>query len=188
MKLKMMLLMLVLVLSVPVVAQAQSEAANAHRPFEIGWNVLSYSRQGSVNLYGGDLSFTAYPSQRIGIVADVAIHTTNVGTVDLTTTTYRFGPKFVFKHGSRIRTFGEAIFGGVNLSGSQSVVTGGTTTTSTESVNGFAMAFGGGIDIGIRPWIAIRAAQVDYSYFSVEGGSSNGARIGGGLVFRFGPH
>jgi opacity protein-like surface antigen len=179
-------LVLVFMMCVPVLVHA--EDANAHRPFEIGWNVLSYSRQGSVDLYGGDLSFTAYPSQKIGIVADVAIHSGTVNSLDLTSTTYRFGPKFVFKHGSRVRSFGEVLVGGTHLNGSASITAGGTTTTQSESISGFAMAVGGGLDVGIRPWIAIRVAQVDYSYLHISGGSSNGVRIGGGLVFRFGSH
>src|SRR5262245_13965185 len=46
------------------------------RRFDIAWVVLSYNRQGTVNLYGGDLSFGTSITDRVGIVADVAIHQT----------------------------------------------------------------------------------------------------------------
>lgn len=174
---------LVVLIAVPVFAQ---EMPNAFRRYEIGWNLLSYSRQGSLNLYGGDLSFTAYPIQRFGITADVAIHQTSLQGTDVTTTTYRFGPKFVSRYGKRASTFAEALFGGTRLTGSTTSLSGGSTTTTSEHADGFALAIGSGVDIAIRPWIAVRAVQVDYSLLHFSGITSNGLRVGGGLVFRFG--
>jgi opacity protein-like surface antigen len=66
------------------------------------------------------------------------------------------------------------------------------------SANAFAMAFGGGIDIGLSRHFAIRAAQVDYlrtNFNSVDALASglstdlnnhqNSFRYSGGVVWRF---
>ena len=46
---------------------------------------------------------------------------------------------------------------------------------------------GGGVDIGIKPWLAVRAIEGDYSGIHVSGGGwSNGVRLSGGVLFRFG--
>ena len=100
---KMKFVLLAMLLFIPTLAMA--EEANAPRPFEIGWNVLTYNRQGSVNLYGGDLSFTANVKPKLGIVADVAISQRTVNSIDVTITQYRFGPKFMVKSGGRITAF-----------------------------------------------------------------------------------
>jgi opacity protein-like surface antigen len=182
-----LLTLLMITFAIPVFAQ---EAPNAFRPVEIEWNLLSYSRQGSINLYGGDLSFTGYPTKRFGITADVAVHSGTAGGLDVDTITYRFGPKFRTPLGKRWTHFGEFLVGGSRLTGSTTALSGGATTTSSASTSGFALAFGGGLDVAIRPWIAVRVVQFDYSYlrFSEIDTSSNGFRVGGGLVFRMGPH
>jgi hypothetical protein len=48
------------------------------------------------------------------------------------------------------------------------------------------MAFGGGLDVAIRPWFAIRAGQLDYEYFRIQGEGGDGIRAGAGIVFRLG--
>jgi hypothetical protein len=173
--------------ALPAFAQ---ETPNAFRPVEIGWNLISYSRQGDANLYGGDLTFTFYPHKRIGIAADLAVHSGEFGGVDLDTVSYRFGPKWRTPLGGRFTHFGQVLFGGSRLTGSSTGFSGGTTNTSSVSTNGFAFALGGGIDLGIRPWVAWRMAQFDYSYlnFGTINVSSNSFRVGTGLVFRMGPH
>lgn len=168
--------------------------ANEFRRFEINWNVLSYSRQGSVNQYGGTLSLAVSLNDRVAIIADVGIHqpSTTYAGVDVTTSTYRFGPKISSRHGRRLTTFGQFLAGGVRLTGSGSAIIGGTTVTASESVNGFSMLAGGGVDIRIRPWFAIRAVEGGYSGLhiadtaEVEGVWSNGYRVSAGIVFRFG--
>lgn len=174
-----------LLAALPLAAQ---DDANAQRDFEIGWNVLSYVRQGDVNLYGGDLSFTVHATPRIGIVADVSVSRSTDTSPTIDIYTYRFGPKFVVRRGGRITTFGEILAGGTRLKGSASAVVAGTTIAVSDSINGFSFAVGGGVDLGIRPWIAWRIAQFDYSLLKFSGidGTSNGFRVGTGLVFRFG--
>ncbi|HZI51392.1 MAG TPA: hypothetical protein VFE29_06180 [Terriglobia bacterium] len=173
---------------------AEPSPANEFRRFEINWNILSYSRQGDLNQYGGTLDLAVSLNERVAIIADVGIHQpiTTVAGVNVTTSTYRFGPRFSARHGRRVTTFSQFLAGGVRLTGSGSVFIGGTTVTASESVNGFSMLVGGGVDIGIRPWFAIRAVEGGYSGLhigdvgGVEGGWSHGFRVSGGIVFRFG--
>jgi len=185
---------ILLALSIPAFAQAppqtppQKEAPNTYRGYEIGWNLLSYAQQGSIDLYGGDVSLTIYPWKSIGIVADVAVESGTYSSLGVTITNYRFGPKFVARRGRRVTTFGEVLFGGSHLTGASSSYIAGTTITASQSTNGLSLAFGGGLDIAIKPWFAFRPAQFDYSYiyFNQYDTHSGGFRISGGLVFRFG--
>jgi hypothetical protein len=107
------------------------------------------------------------------------------------TVTANFGRSAVFAHG----LFGQAhssLGAGVNIP-----IIGGISTGLT-SANAFAMAFGGGVDIGVSRHIAIRAVQVDYlrTQFSATdalatglssslGDRQNSFRYSTGIVFRF---
>jgi peptidoglycan-associated lipoprotein len=91
--------------------------------------------------------------------------------------------------------FGEArssLGAGVNIP-----IIGGISTDLT-SANAFAMAFGGGLDIGLTRHLAIRAVQVDYlrtqfnatdalttGLSSSLGNRQNSLRYSAGIVFRF---
>lgn len=171
-----------LVLSALVVAfvggimasDASAQNANSFRRFDINWNVLSYSRQGSIDQYGGTLGFTYHINEKWGFVADLGHHET--GSDLLETTTYRFGPKLSNRVGTRVKTFGQFLVGGARL-----------TVPNVGSANGFSMLMGGGVDIGIKPWLAVRAIEGGYSGIHVSGaGWSNGLRLSGGVLFRFG--
>jgi opacity protein-like surface antigen len=54
---------------------------------------------------------------------------------------------------------------------------------STESENGFAGAFGGGLDIRASDKIDIRVIQVDYNPMRVSGTTLHNFRFGVGIVF-----
>ncbi len=178
MKKSLMFLVVCILVGGAFTSKASAQAANQFRRFDINWNVLSYSRQGSLNQYGGTLGFTVHVNEVWGVVADVGVHEPILG--GLRTTTYRFGPKFSGRVGDRVTTFGQFLAGGFHLSNPD-------LGTLSPSVNGFSTLIGGGLDIGIRPWFAIRAVEGGYSAFHFNGtGWSNGARISSGIVFRFG--
>jgi hypothetical protein len=74
--------------------------------------------------------------------------------------------------------YAHALFGGFHASAG---VSGFSASTS-----GFAMMFGGGLDIKVAPRIAVRAAQVDWMSLRAEGETSNNnVRVSTGIVFRF---
>ena len=178
-------------------SQAQVEPpsksdANEFRRFEINWNILSYQRQGEVDLGGGTLGLTININEGFGIVADLGVHSTDISGVETTLTTYRFGPKFSHRIGGRVTFFGQFLAGGVRLRGDLSEAFGGATANLSFAGNGFSVYGGSGLDVGIRPWFAIRAIEGGYSGFYVDNlagyelGWSNGFRVSGGIVFRFG--
>ena len=161
---------------------------NKFQRFDVGWNVLSYSRQGSTNGYGGDLSFAVHASDRLAIVSEFTLHKATVSGMVSDTVTYRFGPRVSQTFGTRLTTFGEILAGGSRLTGGAVNFSAGTAMPSSEAFHGFALAIGGGVDVGIKRWLAFRAVQADYNLlrFGQLDETSNGVRIGTGFVFRFG--
>jgi hypothetical protein len=112
---------------------------------------------------------------------------------------YLFGPTVTANVG-RSAFFAHALFGEAHSSlgaGVNIPIIGGISTGLTNA-NAFAMAFGGGVDIGLTRHLAIRAAQVDYlrTQFSASdalltglssslGNRQNSMRYSAGIVFRF---
>src|SRR5581483_5911778 len=74
-----------------------------------------------------------------------------------------FGPTVSTNFG-RVGVFGHALFGESlsRLSTGVSVPILGGINTSVSNASAFAMAFGGGVDLGLTKHIAIRAVQLDY--------------------------
>jgi len=171
--------MLMLLISTTLSAQ---EHANSFRRVEINWNALSFARMEGSNLWGGQFGLGINITPAVAIVGEFDAHRNNdFGTLDLFT--YRVGPRFSSRPGNRVRMFGQVLVGGAQAR--ESVVISGL--TSSVSVNGFSMAAGGGLDVGINRWFAIRAGQLDYNYTRFQGFSWDGVRVGGGVVFRMVP-
>jgi hypothetical protein len=114
--------------------------------------------------------------------------------------TYLFGPTVTGYFG-KSSVFGHALFGAAHSSLAAGVtvpILGGFSAPITSG-NAFAMAFGGGVDIGITRHFAIRAAQIDFlrtNFNAVDALSSgltsgigsnsqNSFRYSGGVVWRF---
>jgi hypothetical protein len=166
------------------------------RRFDIGFVAVSYNRQGSLNMYGGNLSFMTHINENIGIVADVAVHESLEDPVDLfvsgTTSkgrvvAYRFGPRLYALTDRRASIFTEFLVGGTRVTGigTASSVFIGVPLRAELSFNGFSSAIGGGVDFKITPWLTWRT-QADYSYLRFSGANSYGVRTGTGVAFRFG--
>ena len=112
---------------------------------------------------------------------------------------YLFGPTVTANLG-RSAVFAHALFGEAHSSLGVGVgipIIGGISTGLT-SANAFAMAFGGGIDVGLTRHLAIRAVQVDYlrtqfrtidalttGLSSSLANRQNSFRYSTGIVFRF---
>jgi hypothetical protein len=163
--------------------------ANQFRRFEIGWNLISYTRMDGNNFAGGDLSFAFHKSDRLAFVANASVYE-NFDLVfsDEELTLYSFGPRYTRSHGKRWMFFLQGLAGGAHLTDKEHLILGPPTVTIEQSANGFSLAAGGGIDLGLKPWIALRLVQADYSF--VNFGSldihSNTGKVGFGVVFRFG--
>lgn len=189
--------MLLFLIAPHTLAQSQPGAgsANEFRRFEIFWAPYSYSRQGEVNLHGGEFDFAVNATDRLALVADLSGHfqgaeRTFLGLQiagDMEVWAYRFGPRFTLHKTDRATVFAHGLAGGTRLVLSRRFSNGNTTIVESSHIDGFSMAIGGGIDVAWKRWLAVRAVQADYSLLHYSDlGTSNGLRIGGGLVFRFG--
>lgn len=92
---------------------------------------------------------------------------------------YLFGPRFSVRRG-RAEFFCHALIGGVHRwQGSAAY------EPVTVEGGGFAMAYGGGVDVYAGKGVAIRVLQADWIPFRDEGSwRTNTARFGFGIVFR----
>jgi len=112
-----------------------------------------------------------------------------------TVTSGGFRPRF-----GKNAIFGHALFGGAHsaLGAGVSLPVLGGFSTGVNSATAFAMAFGGGADIGVNNRIAIRPVQIDYLYThfnsfdalttgltSTTTSHQNSFRYSGGVVLRF---
>jgi hypothetical protein len=168
----------------------------------------SYLRNNSNGFNGwvgqGTYNFTRY----VGVTADVsgdyrtAASTSFLGasaSANQHLYTYLFGPTVTAPLG-RSAVFAHALFGQARSSlgaGVNVPIIGGISTGIT-SANAFAMAFGGGVDVGVSQHLAIRVAEVDFlrTQFNATdalatglstslGNSQNTMRYSAGIVFRF---
>jgi hypothetical protein len=135
-------------------------------------------------LQGWDADVAFNPTKNLGIVADISgVYKSEIEgvQVDGKLYNYLFGPRFSHRT-DKVTVFGEALFGGGHFAAGNSLIGSG-------SINGFAMAFGGGVDVNVGKHMAIRPVKFDYVYnrFSDSGVSEsfNNFRYAAGVVFKF---
>jgi hypothetical protein len=126
-----------------------------------------YFRNGSQGFNGWEGQGTFNFTRHLGVTADVAGDYRTLASISLLGVTasanqrlytYLFGPTVTGNFG-RASVFGHALFGQAHSSlgaGITLPIIGGISTGLT-SANAFAMAFGGGVDIGVSRHFAIRA-------------------------------
>ena len=168
----------------------------------------SYLRNASNGFNGWEGQGTFNFTRNLGVTADVSgasltpfgfsVLGVSAGTYQRLNN-YLFGPTVTANLG-RTSVFAHALFGEVRSSLGAGVtlpVIGGI-SSGIASAHAFAMAFGGGIDIGLTRHFALRAVQVDYvrTQFSATdalttglssslGNRQNSFRYSTGVVFRF---
>src|SRR4030095_1642921 len=99
-------------------ANAQDGKSPYFRRFEIGWDVLSYWREGNNDLVGANFSFAVRKSDRLAFVAEYAAHS-RVFAEDIISS-YHFGPRYYAKPRGRLQPFIEILAGGTHLNQSPS--------------------------------------------------------------------
>lgn len=197
-------LVLLVCLSISVVLAAQDDAPKAtifggYSNFRNNSNGLNgWEGQGTYN-FRPHFGITADVSGNYRTLVSIAPLPGVSASVNQTVYNFLLGPTVTANFG-RSAVFGHALFGAArsSVSAGFSVPIIGGVSTGLNSATAFAMAFGGGVDIGITDHIAIRAAQVDYirTQFSTTdalttglssstGGGQNSFRYAGGIVFRF---
>lgn len=168
----------------------------------------SYLRNGSNGFNGWEGQGTFNFNRYLGVTADVSgasLNPFSFSTSGFSASTYQhvtnylFGPTVTAGFG-RSAVFAHALFGAAHssLGAGVSVPIIGGISTGLTSANAFAMAFGGGVDIGLTRHFAIRAVQVDYlrtqfnatdalmtGLSSSLGNRQNSFRYSSGIVFRF---
>ncbi len=165
------------------------------------------SLTGDRNLNGGGGSFTRTFGDYFALKAELqgyatttlTYHVTAIpGVVPRTGTfstqanmfTYLFGPQFNIAN-NRVRLFGEALFGGAYTNAYADLFKAAGVTGLSADNNGFAMAFGGGVDVKVGRHTALRPAQFDYLLTRYEWkpigiNNQSNFRYQAGVVFAFG--
>ncbi len=132
-----------------------------------------------VRFYGWQASISGNVHKNIGLVFDVGGRYKSF--LDITTQSYEFlvGPRFT------MRIEDGALFVHA-LAGLNHARISGLGDTLSDTA--FAMGFGGGVDISVGDWGAIRILQVDYIGTRISGLDEWdwNYRVGIGFVFKFG--
>jgi len=107
---------------------------------------------------------------------------------------FTFGPQFNYR-GERMKGFFRALFGAARSSGDvtvpvdlQAIRAGGSQAQETISGSdtAFAMAVGGGVDVGASERIGFRLFQADYILTRFADTNQHNFRLSFGVVFRLG--
>jgi hypothetical protein len=150
----------------PLSSRAQSVDAS------IGYSYFRLGGSGGLNQNGVSGSLAYNPNKWLGIVGDFGGYHASPGGVSLNTYTYLFGPRVSLRNPSKFSPFAQFLLGGSRL------------TDGGGSSNQFAYSFGGGVDIGLLPHLALRP-QLDYVGLRNSGQTANCARLSIGFVVHF---
>lgn len=138
-----------------------------------------YTRfDGGLNANGWDTGATANFSKWFGIASDFSGAYKSQNGISFHNYTYTFGPQVAWRHNPTFTPFAHFLAGGFR--GTASI------GSASGSSNGFAMMFGGGVDVNATRRLALRAVQFDWLSLHANGTSdSNNMRISTGLLFRY---
>jgi opacity protein-like surface antigen len=164
-----MTLSLICVMALPMLAQEDYKA-------EI-FGGYQYTRMSGANFNGWTGSATGNVNNWLGITADVSGAYKSESGVSLNAYNFLFGPTVSYKQSEKVKPFVYALFGVSHANAGF--------FSFNASDNAFAMALGGGVDMGVNKNVAVRLVQADYFLTRFGGASQNNARISTGLVFRF---
>lgn len=202
--------LLVFVALVTMAAAAQSEFPKVELSGDYSYVSLHPQILTSQNANGGGGAFVYNFSPLFGLKADFQGYAAGTGiSTYLRNTygyagsasgngfTYLFGPQ-IKKHSGRFQPFGEALFGAIHTNGYATLLkciedNGCNGISGNGNNNGFAMEFGGGLDIPISTHVQIRPVEVDYLYTHIGANHLanysagwNNFKYVGGVNFTFG--
>ena len=139
-----------------------------------------YTRfDGGLNANGWNTSLTGNLNNWFGVAADFSGAYKSQNGANFNNYTFTFGPVVSYRHNETITPFVHFLAGGSHASVSVSGV-------GSSSGNGFAMMFGGGMDVKATRRIALRAIQFDWLSLHSNGATdNNNMRISTGLLLRY---
>ena len=166
-----------LMLGVFSLAAAAQEMESAPRAEIFGG--YQYTRfDGGTNANGWDTTVTGNVNRWFGVAADFSGAYQSQNGVSFNNYTYTFGPVVSWRHNDRFTPFAHFLAGGSHASASFAGL--------SASDGGFAMMFGGGVDVKATQHIALRAVQFDWLSLHSNGVSdNNNMRISTGLLLRY---
>jgi len=148
--------------------------------------VFVSSRQ---NLNGWELAGGVRILSMLRLVGDFGGHygpTASIGSSNTHQYTYLAGPEFAWP--SRVSPFVHILFGGAHQTQSFSFFpmnNAGDNSIVAASHNGFATAFGAGIDLRVIPHLWVRPIQIDYLATHLANATQSQPRVSAGVVLRF---
>jgi hypothetical protein len=166
-------------LTVLVLAAVPAMAAGMDAPSAELFGGYSYTKNGDDSLNGGEASLAIRLTRWIGAEADVSAHYGSARGTHISRLFFMGGPRFAYR-GAGFTIFTHYLAGGAR-SGSGLTVVG---VDITQKRTDFAMAFGGGVDVGISDRWAVRA-QGDYALIRADGTNEKEPRFSAGFVYRF---
>ncbi len=169
----MLMLAAMMLMSLPMLAQENYKA-------EI-FGGYQYTRVGGgdgANFNGWNAAATGNFNDWFGITGDVSGAYKSESGAHLHLHNFLFGPTVSYNKASKVKPFAHALFG-------VSHANAGISGLASGSDNAFAMALGGGIDVGFGHNFAVRLIQADYLMTRFGSATQNNARISVGLVARF---
>jgi opacity protein-like surface antigen len=186
-----------LLLLLPMAARAQ---ATPKGELGLGYSMLRLSNERTTT-HGWDAALAGNINPNLAIVFDFAGHYGNYDEtvnafgdslrVDVQSHSAMIGPKVMQTVGGRWTPFAQVLVGvaRTNLDFRYASTFTGTELNS-ETETGVAVTLGGGLDYIASPNVAIRLFQAEYAFLKFPAGGANvheqGARVGAGIVFRFG--
>jgi hypothetical protein len=139
----------------------------------------AYTRDGDQDLNGGEASLGLRLTRWISVEADVSTHYGSALGTHTSRLFFLGGPRFAYRRHS-FAIFTRYLAGGVRSRSGLTILDVDIAETRTD----FAMAFGGGVDVGISDRWAVRA-QGDYALIRADGNTEKEPRFSAGFVYRF---
>jgi Outer membrane protein beta-barrel domain len=138
-----------------------------------------YTRfDGGLNANGWDTTVTTNLNRWVGVAGDFSGAYKTQSGVSFNNYTYTFGPVVSLRRNERLTPFAHFLAGGFHSSTALSGV--------SAPDNGFAMMFGGGVDVTATRHLGLRAFQFDWLSLHSSGSTdNNNMRISTGLLVRF---
>ena len=158
-------------------------------PIEISvdYSYLRATAEGvGFSMNGGSTEVAFHAYRWFSAVADLTGErsgSVNGGPQGLSLASFTVGPRVTYPIHRRYAPFVQMLVGAVHGFDSYFPVT----SSSTGAAYSFAMLAGGGLDIRMKSWLAIRPVQADYFLTQLPNGGGNrqnNLRLSAGVVFR----